>query len=268
MGDKKIVVHFTVLTFCIAYLISGTLIILGKAGYRVYSWVDTPLQFCMNIPFAVYILSPAIASYIILRKNNKIRNAREWLKNVFCPSKNVYSYLFVILGLVLYFFMHAMICGHVEMALPFYAFFLSLPGNLFIGGLEEAGWSYLLWPELDRKFGYVLSCVFSGIIWIAWHIPLFFIPGTNHEGGGINFGMFAVQCIGLRFFLGAICKISGENHVFMCVLFHTMFNAAFSVFGMMTGTWTGTVIANIVMIFVSIAAVAICRTSVMRRIRS
>lgn len=132
MGDKKIVVHFTVLTFC------------------------------MNIPFAVYILSPAIASYIILRKNNKIRNAREWLKNVFCPSKNVYSYLFVILGLVLYFFMHAMICGHVEMALPFYAFFLSLPGNLFIGGLEEAGWSYLLWPELDRKFGYVLSCVFSG----------------------------------------------------------------------------------------------------------
>ena len=38
MGDKKIVVHFTVLTFC------------------------------MNIPFAVYILSPAIASYIILRK--------------------------------------------------------------------------------------------------------------------------------------------------------------------------------------------------------
>ena len=64
MGDKKIVVHFTVLTFCIAYLISGTLIILGKAGYRVYSWVDTPLQFCMNIPFAVYILSPAIASYI------------------------------------------------------------------------------------------------------------------------------------------------------------------------------------------------------------
>ena len=73
VGDKKIVVHFTVLTFS------------------------------MNIPFAVYILSPAIASYIILRKNNKIRNAREWLKNVFCPSKNVYSYLFVILGLVLYF---------------------------------------------------------------------------------------------------------------------------------------------------------------------
>ena len=62
--------------------------------------------------------------------------------------------------------------------------------------------------------------------------------------------MFAVQCIGLRFFLGAICKISGENHVFMCVLFHTMFNAAFSVFGLITDL-DGTVIANIVMIFVS-----------------
>ena len=29
--------------------------------------------------------------------------------------------------------------------------FLSLPGNLFIGGLEEAGWTYVLQPRLDKK---------------------------------------------------------------------------------------------------------------------
>ena len=56
MTDKKIIVHFTVLTFCIAYLVSGSLIVLGKLGYRVYGWVNTLPQFCMDIPFAIYIL--------------------------------------------------------------------------------------------------------------------------------------------------------------------------------------------------------------------
>ena len=174
MTDKKIIVHFTVLTFCIAYLVSGSLIVLGKLGYRVYGWVNTLPQFCMDIPFAIYILSPAIASYFVLKKNNKTINLWEWLKTVFYVKNNIYPYFFVVAGLILYFSIHALIIGSVELTLPFYTFFLSLPGNLFIGGLEETGWAYILQPGLNKKFGYVLSCILSGIIWIAWHIPLFF----------------------------------------------------------------------------------------------
>lgn len=72
LTDKKVVVQFTVVTFIIAYLVSGVLIALGQFGYTVYSWVNSLQQFLMNIPFAVYILSPAIASYIVLKKNNRI----------------------------------------------------------------------------------------------------------------------------------------------------------------------------------------------------
>jgi len=35
-----------------------------------------------------------------------------------------------------------------------YMFFLSLPGNLIIGGLEEAGWMYVLQPRLDKKMAF------------------------------------------------------------------------------------------------------------------
>ncbi len=255
--DKKIIVHFTVLTFCIAYLVSGSLIVLGKLGYRVYSWVNTLPQFCMDIPFAIYILSPAIASYIVLKKNSKTINLWKWSKTVFYVKNNVYPYVFVVAGLVLYFSIHALSLGRIEMVLPFYAFFLSIPGNLFIGGLEETGWAYILQPALDKRFGYILSCIITGIIWIVWHIPLFFIPGTTHEEGLINFGMFAVQCIALRFFFGAICKISGKSYVFMCVLFHTLFNAASSIFATMITSWIGTIAANTVIIFVSILVVLI-----------
>lgn len=257
MADKKMIVQFTRLTFCIAYLVSGILIVLGHFGYSVHNWVHTLPQFMMNIPFAIYILSPSIASYIVLKKNNKIADFKEWLKTVFYIKNNVAIYLFVIVGLTLYFLIHIAVSGYTKMVLPFYMFFLSLPGNLLIGGLEESGWMYILQPELNKKYGYVLSSVFVGVIWILWHIPLFFIPGTNHGEGLINFWMFAVQLMAFRFFNGAIYKISGKGRVFMCVLFHTMFNAASPLFGTMTMTWAGTIAANAVLVLVSIVTVVI-----------
>ena len=234
MTDKKVIVNFTALTFCIAYLVSGVLIVLGQFGYRVYSWVDTLPQFCANIPFAVYILSPAIASHLVLKRSRQITGLRELLQTVFHAKNSGYPYLLVIAGIVLFFSLHAAFSGHAEMALPFYVFFLSLPGNLLIGGMEAAGWSYILQPGLDKRFGYVLSCILSGVIWILWHVPLFFLPGTRHAAGLIPFGMFAVQCMALRFFFGAVRRVSGKSGVFMCVLFHTMFNAASSVFSACT----------------------------------
>ncbi len=257
MTDKKVIVNFTALTFGTAYLVSGVLIVLGQFGYRVYSWVDTLPQFCANIPFAVYILSPAIASYLVLKRSRQVAGLREWLKTVFHAKNSGYPYLLVIAGLTLYFSLHAAFSGHAELALPFYVFFLSLPGNLLIGGLEEAGWSYILQPGLEEKYGYVVSCVLSGLIWILWHVPLFFLPGTRHAEGLIPFGMFAVQCMALRFFFGAVRRVSGKSGVFMCVLFHTMFNAASSVFAAATATWPGTIAANAAIVLVSILIVAV-----------
>ena len=62
MSDKKVVLQFIALTFCIAYMTSGVLIILGQFGYRVYSLVHSFRQFALNLPFAIYILSPSISS--------------------------------------------------------------------------------------------------------------------------------------------------------------------------------------------------------------
>lgn len=254
MIEKKIVVQFTLLTFCIAYLVSGVLIALGPFGYSFHNWVHSFQQFMMNIPFVIYILSPAIASYIVLKKN-KLADYKKWLKTIFYTKNNISLYLFVVTGLALYFLIHVAVSGRTEMVLPFYTFFLSLPGCLIIGGLEEAGWMYILQPGLYKKYGFVISSVFVGLIWIIWHIPLFYIPGTNHGEGLINFWMFAVQLMAFRFFYGAIYRISGKGRVFMSVLFHTMFNAASPIFGTMTMTWAGTIAANAVIVLVSIVTV-------------
>ncbi|HEX2938829.1 MAG TPA: CPBP family intramembrane glutamic endopeptidase [Ruminiclostridium sp.] len=259
MTNKKIIIQFTMLTFCIAYLMSGTLIVLGQFGFSVQSTIQSSVQslqrLLTNIPFAIYILSPAIASYIILRKNNKIADFKEWLKTVFYAKNNISLYLFVVAGLALYFLIHLAVSGRTERVYPFYMFFLNLPGNLIIGGLEEAGWMYILQPELDKKYGFILSSVSFGIIWLLWHIPLFFIPGTSHYEGLIDFWMFAVQLISFRFLYGAIYKISGKGRVFMCVLCHTMFNAASNAFNILPMTWAGTIAANAVIVLISVVTV-------------
>lgn len=257
MPDRKITIQFITLTFCIAYGVSGILIVLGHFGYQVYNLVDSMPQFVMNIPFALYILSPAIASYLVLKQNNKVTGLLEWLKKVFWVKNKISVYLIVITGLVLYFGMHIIVSGFTEIALPFYMFFLSLPGNLFIGGLEETGWMYVLQPRLDKKYGFAISSLLIGITWVFWHIPLFFIPGTSHYEGLINFWMFNIQVMSLSFFRGAVYKIAGKGYVFAYVLFHTMFNAASSLFIPMTMTWPGTIVANAAMVLFSITIVAV-----------
>lgn len=257
MKDKKIAIKFTLATFIIAYVMAGSLIFFGKFGYRVYNFTNTFEQFAANIPFAIYILSPALASYFVLKKNKSITCLKDWLKSVFYVKNKFYPYLFVVFGLVMYFGIHLAISGRVLTEFPLYVFLISLPGNLIIGGLEESGWMYILQPTLEKKYGYVLSSVLTGIIWLVWHIPLFYIAGTNHGDGLINFWMFAVQIMAFRFFYGAIYKISEKSYIFMSVLFHTMFNAASAVFGNITMNWTGTIVANAAIVVVSVVTVYI-----------
>ena len=255
--DKRIAARFVALTFCIAYGVSGILIALGPLGYSVHNWVHSPQQLVMNAPFAIYILSPAIASYVVLRRSGEVASFREWLKVVFYVKNRASLYVFVVAGLALYFSAHFVVSGPTGSVLPFYVFFLSLPGNLIIGGLEEAGWMYALQPRLDKSWGFVLSSLAVGAIWVLWHIPLFFIPGTNHSGGLIDFWMFSVQVMAFRFLYGAVYRISGKGGVFMCVLCHTMFNAASFAFGIPPTTWAGTITANAAVVLFSIATVAI-----------
>lgn len=54
-----------------------------------------------------------------------------------------------------------------------------------------------------------------------------------------------------------MCNMQGKGRVFMCVLFHTMFNAASPLFDTATMTWAGTIAANTVVVLVSIVTVVI-----------
>jgi membrane protease YdiL (CAAX protease family) len=196
--------------------------------------------------------SPTIASYITLKRNKEITGFREWLKNLFTLKINVKYYIFVIFLYSIIPIMFIFIHPGLEKMEPIYMFFVMLPVMIIGGGLEEAGWRYILQPELDKNFNYILSSVIVAPIWAVWHLPLFFIPGVSQYG--TNFGIFAIGVVGLTFVLGAIRKITGS--VFLCVLFHSMVNAGYGTF-IITQTLVRNIIGAIVLIIVSVMSVFI-----------
>ena len=49
-------------------------------------------------------------------------------------------------------------------------------------GGEELGWRGFLLPRLSARFGLPLASIFVGIVWAAWHLPFFFMDGTDKSG--------------------------------------------------------------------------------------
>ncbi len=44
---------------------------------------------------------------------------------------------------------------------------------------EEGGWRGLMLPKLESKYNALISGLILGPIWFAWHIPFYFIEGSN-----------------------------------------------------------------------------------------
>ena len=258
---KKIVIQFIVLTFCLAFALNaveyaiaqtfGETFILDESGGFTFGNYAV-----FGIVAAIFAtLTPAIASYVVLRKNGEVSGLKEWLKNVFYFKTDVFNYALVVIWLALYFAIHITFSGLTEM-MPLYMLLAMLPLALLAGGMEEAGWSYVLHPALNKKFGYFTSSAIMGIITWAWHIPLFFIPGTSHYQV-MNIWMFLVANIGMRLFYGAILKRAGKAGIFLTVLHHTMLNAFAMTLIYHPTNWTATIAALAAVLFVSTITILI-----------
>ena len=64
-----------------------------------------------------------------------------------------------------------------------------------------------------------------GIIWAVWHLPLWFISGTNQQK--MNFLWFCINTIMLSFFIGSVTYIS--QSIFMAIIAHASINAFWEV---------------------------------------
>lgn len=203
-------------------------------------------NYLLYIPFLLGGWSPTIASFISLKKNKKIRNIKEWIKNIFDFKHNIFSYLTAASLAVLFILPQCLISGYKNGA-PLYAIFIMLPAMIIGGGLEEAGWRYILQPELEKKYNFILSTIIVSIIWWLWHLPLFYIQGVSQYGQ--NYFAFGISVLGLSFALASIRKITGS--VWLCVFFHSIINSLSGIY-IINNNIIGNIVTTTILIFISL----------------
>ncbi|MCL2492145.1 MAG: phosphate acetyltransferase, partial [Coriobacteriia bacterium] len=198
---------------------------------------------------ALSALSPTIASYVVLKNNREVTGFREWIKKVFDIKEPLRFYLLVAL-LCAVFIIPQIIMNGLNEEQPLYLALVLIPVALIFGGLEEAGWSYVLRPQLDAKNGLILSSLIIAIIWSAWHIPVLLPQGRIESLPW--FGLYALDLLGQSFALGVIMRIT--KSVWLCVLFHTLTNALSGIVNI-NKTLPGSLVVAVLFIVVSLGAV-------------
>ncbi len=89
---------------------------------------------------------------------------------------------------------------------------------LFIGMGEEPGWRGYALPWLQKRFSPLTAALVLGVIWAAWHIPLFGVEFT-----GATIPAFLVSIIPASVIMAWMFNRSGESAL-AAALFHATVN--------------------------------------------
>jgi uncharacterized protein len=94
---------------------------------------------------------------------------------------------------------------------------------LLIGGPlgEEFGWRAYALPRLQQHMGWRMASVCMGVVWGAWHVPLFFIAGTSQAQ--IPMALFLLSVVAMSVLFA--CMFNRTNgSVVAALALHTSIN--------------------------------------------
>jgi membrane protease YdiL (CAAX protease family) len=106
-------------------------------------------------------------------------------------------------------------------------------GANIIGGPlgEELGWRGFALDRFQNKWSALVASLILGIIWTAWHFPLFYIKGTPQHGMGLGtfvFWLWSLQVISLSVLTTWVYN-NTHRSILSAVLMHFMFNATYGI---------------------------------------
>jgi membrane protease YdiL (CAAX protease family) len=230
---KSKIVKFLSLTFGISWLCWGSIIVANQFGLLSYG------TFLFMVLFIIGGNGAPIASYILLKRWGEVDGFKSFLKRNFTFKTSIYHYVLISFLLAIHFIIPILLMS-TNREMPIYFGVLMIPMMIIGGGLEEIGWRGILQPYLETINSFITSTIIVAVIWIIWHLPLWFISGTSQFA--TSFLMFAVAVLGMTFTLAVIRRFT--HNVFMCILFHSCINSFTGVLMLQQGL--STVVTTIV----------------------
>ncbi len=99
------------------------------------------------------------------------------------------------------------------------------------GGVnEEIGWRGYALDRLQTTYNALLSSLLLGVVWIVWHFPVFFLPGTNQSL--IPFWLFTLTVLPLGVMMTWVYNNTNRS-IFAAAFFHTIGNLSHELFRVM-----------------------------------
>lgn len=213
--NKRQIISFLILTFLLTFSLRGIIIIANQFGFFEFG-----TSFGMLL-FVIGSMSPAIASFVCLKKSGLISNFKEFIKTAFDLRQKPIHYILVFAFLVIEYIFPALFIGKKSDAVWYMVFLIFVP-CIADGGLEELGWRYVLQPTLEKKFRFYVATSITAFIWAIWHVPQFFIEGSGQSNMS-SFGVFLIMVFGASFMLATIYYIS--KSIWLCIMCHASLNA-------------------------------------------
>jgi hypothetical protein len=174
-------IAFTLLTFAASWL-------LWAAAFGVQGWDASQASAIGVTLYLLGVFAPALVAVALTRYTAGQAGLRALLGRILEWDVGARWYLFA----VLYFAIVklALALAH-RLALGGWPRFSDMPLAVMLAGTavstpvqvgEELGWRGYLLPRLSARVGLPAASLIVGVIWACWHLPFFFIVGTDKSG--------------------------------------------------------------------------------------
>jgi membrane protease YdiL (CAAX protease family) len=78
---------------------------------------------------------------------------------------------------------------------PLYLMAIAIPFSTPVQAGEEIGWRGYSLPRLSALVGLPGASIVLGLVWACWHLPFFFLPGTDKSGQSFPVYLLGVTAI-------------------------------------------------------------------------
>jgi len=198
----RILVKYLLLTFLISWIFFIGVVLLSNG-----QWSDKGVLNLLQ-PILVFfgVVSPSLVALFLLYQHGEKTEIQKILNKVVQWKVGIRWYLFaagyIVFIKLLVAVLYKVLTGLWPVFGPEPWYFMA--GAVFISTWvqagEEIGWRGFALPRLTEKFGLPLATMILGLIWAAWHLPLFFVPGASTYGQ--SFLLYTLQVTALSVTLG------------------------------------------------------------------
>jgi membrane protease YdiL (CAAX protease family) len=175
--------------------------------------------------FYLAVYAPAIAALTLVLWTEGRSGARRFLSRLLLWRAPWTWYAFLLVGIPLLFYAGAVWKGvSVAEMIPVSsagAYLLALALHAIKGPVEEVGWRGFMLPLLQRRMTPLWAGLVIGVIWGVWHLPAFFLSGTEHSAW--SFTDFFMGTIALSLIATALFNAS-RGSILLPALMHLQLN--------------------------------------------